>query len=80
MRMYCDIYEYVYGLITSDDRSKIIGYIDRVCILGLFTTLGLMIFSFDILVVVGLWFGLILTSPWGKNFRKAILPLIKYSS
>lgn len=80
MKMHCEIYEYVYNLVTSDDRSKIIGYIERFCICGLLTSIGLLLFDFDALVVLGLWLMLILTSPWGRSFRKAVLPLIRYIS
>ncbi len=76
MEIYCNMYEGVLNFLSADDRTKVITVIEIACKCGIVLTIVIVFLSLEVLIIMGIWALLFLTSSTGKRFLAFITPKV----
>lgn len=74
MQGYCDLFEVINKFLRSEDKSTIITMVNIICKLGAIVLFLSIFFSLEILMIMGLWIGLLVLSPARKSLIKNLKP------
>lgn len=74
MKKYNKLHDLIFDAITNEDRTVIVDTIDQLCVYAFILCGGLIILDFALLIVLGMWFILGLTSPYSTKIRYYLNP------
>lgn len=78
MDNYCHYYENICEFLFNDDKTILVNIIKLLCKMGIFLIILLFFFGVEHLIVLGLWAGLFLTSPYRKSILQYTKPLMEF--